>query len=54
VQGVPFFTINDKIVLSGAMEPSAFLEAFNRADVGIASANEGTVCKIGPGGEPSC
>lgn len=54
VQGVPFFTVNDTLVLSGAMEASAFLDAFKRAGGEKASANEGNVCKIGPGGEPSC
>jgi predicted DsbA family dithiol-disulfide isomerase len=54
VQGVPSFTINDKLVLSGAMEASAFLDAFNRAGVVITSANGGGVCTIGPGGNPSC
>jgi predicted DsbA family dithiol-disulfide isomerase len=32
VQGVPFFIINDKAALSGAMEPAVFVDAFNRAD----------------------
>lgn len=31
VEGVPFFIINDEIVLSGAQPPDAFLAAFNRA-----------------------
>ena len=31
VDGVPFFIVNDKITLSGAQQPQAFLEAFERA-----------------------
>jgi predicted DsbA family dithiol-disulfide isomerase len=30
VDGVPFFIVNDKITLSGAQLPEAFLEAFNQ------------------------
>jgi len=54
VQGVPFFTLNNKLVLSGAMEASAFLDAFKRAGGEKVSANESRVCNVGPGGEPSC
>jgi predicted DsbA family dithiol-disulfide isomerase len=54
VQGVPFFTLNNKVVLSGAVETSAFLDAFKRAGGEKASANETRVCQVGPGGEPSC
>ncbi len=52
VQGVPFFLINDAFALSGAREPSAFLAAFERATA--TSEDVESVCKIGPGGEPSC
>ena len=52
VQGVPYFLINGTLALSGAREPSAFLDAFEQA--GVTSEDEGSVCKIGPGGEPSC
>ena len=52
LQGVPYFLINGTVALSGAREPSAFLDAFEKAEA--TSGNEGTVCKIGPGGEPSC
>ena len=52
VQGVPYFLINGTLALSGAREPSAFLDAFEQA--GATSSDEGSVCKIGPGGEPSC
>jgi predicted DsbA family dithiol-disulfide isomerase len=52
VQGVPHFLINDTLALSGAREPSAFLEAFEQA--GATPGDEGSVCKIGAGGEPSC
>ena len=52
VQGVPYFLINGTLALSGAREPSAFLDAFEQA--GATSSDEGSVCKIEPGGEPSC
>jgi predicted DsbA family dithiol-disulfide isomerase len=52
VQGVPYFLINGTLALSGAREPSAFLAAFEQA--GSISSDEGSFCKIGPGGEPSC
>ncbi len=52
VQGVPYFLINGTVALSGAREPSAFLDAFEKAEA--ASGDEGTVCKIEPGGGPSC
>jgi predicted DsbA family dithiol-disulfide isomerase len=52
VQGVPFFIINRTVVLSGAREPSAFLDAFEQA--AVSSGDEVGVCKIGSGGEPSC
>jgi predicted DsbA family dithiol-disulfide isomerase len=54
VQGVPSFTLNNKLIVSGAMEASAFLDAFKRAGGEKSSANEGSACKVGPGGEPSC
>ena len=31
VDGVPFFIINNKITLSGAQQPDAFLDAFRQA-----------------------
>jgi predicted DsbA family dithiol-disulfide isomerase len=31
VEGVPFFIVNNKITLSGAQQPDAFLEAFRQA-----------------------
>jgi predicted DsbA family dithiol-disulfide isomerase len=52
MQGVPYFLINGTLALSGAREPSAFLDAFEQA--AVSSEDEGSVCKIGPGGEPSC
>jgi predicted DsbA family dithiol-disulfide isomerase len=52
VQGVPYFLINGTLALSGAREPGAFLDAFEQAEA--TSGDEGAVCKIGPGGEPSC
>jgi predicted DsbA family dithiol-disulfide isomerase len=52
VQGVPYLLIDGTLALSGAREPSAFLDAFEQA--GATSSNEGSVCKVGPGGEPSC
>ena len=52
VQGVPYFLINGTLALSGAREPAAFLDAFEQA--AVTSEDEGSVCKIGPGGEPSC
>ena len=53
VQGVPFFLINNTVALSGAREPSAFLDAFEQAGTGPSTSDEG-VCKVGQGGEPSC
>jgi predicted DsbA family dithiol-disulfide isomerase len=35
VEGVPFFVINEKITLSGAQPPEAFLEAFGKAGGGM-------------------
>ena len=52
VQGVPYFLINGTLALSGAREPGAFLDAFRQTMV--TSEDEGSVCKIEPGGEPSC
>jgi predicted DsbA family dithiol-disulfide isomerase len=52
MQGVPYFLINGTLALSGAREPSAFLDAFEQA--AVTSDDEGSVCKIGPGREPSC
>ena len=37
----------------GRREPSAFLAAFEQA-AGYVATDEESVCKIGPGGEPSC
>jgi predicted DsbA family dithiol-disulfide isomerase len=54
VQGVPLFTINDTIVLPGAMKVSAFVDAFNRASVEKATATEGSFCKMEPGGKATC
>ena len=31
VEGVPFFVVNNKITVSGAQQPDAFLEAFKQA-----------------------
>jgi len=50
VQGVPFFIINDAIVLSGAREPSAFLEAFEQASEESVASTEGNTCGIGAKG----
>lgn len=52
VQGVPFFIVNDSLVLSGAREPKDFLAAFNQA--GASATGAGSNCKIGPGENPSC
>ena len=54
VQGVPFFLINSTIPLSGAMEASAFLDAFDRASAETPTASEGSVCKTGAGGKALC
>jgi predicted DsbA family dithiol-disulfide isomerase len=54
VQGVPFFLVNNKIALSGAQDPSEFLSAFERAGTESPANNEGSVCRVGAGGEPSC
>jgi predicted DsbA family dithiol-disulfide isomerase len=53
VQGVPYFLINGTIALSGAREPSAFLDAFGQAGAGPTTGDEG-VCKVGAGGERTC
>jgi predicted DsbA family dithiol-disulfide isomerase len=53
LQGVPFFVVNNTVVLSGAREASAFLDAFDRAG-GEQPVTPGAVCKLGAGGEPSC
>ena len=42
-----------RLALSGAREPQAFLDAFEQASAD-GPADEGGVCTIGPGGEPSC
>src|SRR6202521_877919 len=52
-QGAPFFLINNTVALSGAREPSAFLDAFEQAGTGPSTSDEG-VCKVGQGGDPSC
>src|SRR5258708_6209696 len=46
VQGVPYFLINNTVALSGAREPSAFLDAFEQAGGGPTTSDEG-VCKVG-------
>src|ERR1700720_4706691 len=53
VQGVPYFLINNTVALSGAREPSAFLDAFEQAGAGTTTASDEGFCKIGPGGKPS-
>jgi predicted DsbA family dithiol-disulfide isomerase len=52
VQGVPFFIVNDSLMLSGAREPKDFLAAFNQA--GASATDTGSTCKIEPGEKPSC
>jgi predicted DsbA family dithiol-disulfide isomerase len=52
VQGVPYFLINNTVALSGAREPSAFIAAFEQA--GTPTTSDEGVCKVGPGGVPSC
>ena len=54
VQGVPFFIVNEKVALSGAQEPKAFLEAFERASDAPHGEVKGGTCPVGTGGEPSC
>jgi predicted DsbA family dithiol-disulfide isomerase len=53
VQGVPYFLINNTVAVSGAREPSAFLDAFEQARTGPTTSEE-AVCKVGQEGEPSC
>ena len=53
VQGVPFFVINGELVISGAQQPQAFLDAFGRVSV-TTPAGEAGVCTIGQGGTPTC
>jgi len=50
VQGVPFFIINDAIALSGAREPSAFLEALEQAGDESIATDEGNTCEVGAKG----
>jgi predicted DsbA family dithiol-disulfide isomerase len=52
IQGVPFFIVNGEVALSGAQEPKAFLEAFERVPEGPQAG--GGACSVGTGGEPSC
>jgi predicted DsbA family dithiol-disulfide isomerase len=52
VQGVPHFLINGTLALSGAREPSVFLDAFEAA--AAMPGDDGSVCKIGPGAKPTC
>jgi predicted DsbA family dithiol-disulfide isomerase len=54
VRGVPLFLINNSVALAGAMEPSAFLDAFHRADVAAPTPHEAKVCNLGSGREPAC
>ncbi len=54
VTGVPFFVVNNTVALSGAREPNAFLAAFRQAGAESSTGSGEGVCKIGPGGEPSC
>ncbi|APW60397.1 DsbA family oxidoreductase [Paludisphaera borealis] len=54
VQGVPYFLVNNKFALPGAQDASAFLAAFDRTGAKSPTADEGSVCKIGEGGMPSC
>ncbi len=53
VQGVPFFVINGEVAISGAQEPKAFLDAFDRVSADFPVGDEG-VCTVGPGGTPTC
>jgi predicted DsbA family dithiol-disulfide isomerase len=50
VQGVPFFIINNSVALSGAREPSAFLEAFEIAAAESVTNTEGETCEVGAKG----
>jgi predicted DsbA family dithiol-disulfide isomerase len=54
INGVPFFLFNQVFALSGAQDPSVFLAAFDRVRAESPSANEGSFCKVGGAGEPSC
>jgi predicted DsbA family dithiol-disulfide isomerase len=54
VQGVPCFIVNGEVALSGAREPSAFLEAFEQVSNTPQAAGEGGSCPVGSGGGPSC
>jgi predicted DsbA family dithiol-disulfide isomerase len=46
VRGVPFFLINNSVALSGAMDPSVFLDALNRAEVVTPTFNESKLCEL--------
>jgi predicted DsbA family dithiol-disulfide isomerase len=52
VQGVPFFVVNDSLVLSGAREPRDFLASFEQA--GGSATDAGNSCKVESGRKPSC
>jgi predicted DsbA family dithiol-disulfide isomerase len=53
VQGVPFFVIDDKLALSGAQKPEAFLAAFDRLHTPTLSGGTG-VCEVDSGRKPKC
>jgi predicted DsbA family dithiol-disulfide isomerase len=52
VQSVPFFIINGEVAMSGAQQPGAFLDAFDRLSPSADDA--GGECAAGPGDRPTC
>jgi predicted DsbA family dithiol-disulfide isomerase len=54
VQGVPFFLVNGRVVLSGAQEPGVFLDAFQKLMIDKEGAEAGTCRRDPAGGEASC
>ncbi len=54
VEGVPLFVVNGELALSGAQEPRAFLDAFERATNSPQVAGGGGTCTVGTAGGPSC
>ncbi len=52
IQAVPYFLINDRVAVPGAVEPSDFLEAFRQADAEVPTGTEGATCQLGGNGRP--
>ncbi|WP_422923943.1 DsbA family oxidoreductase [Singulisphaera sp. PoT] len=51
VQGVPYFVVNDRVVIPGAAGTPAFLSILSRLEAEASGIGEGTICEIGGGAE---